>query len=287
MDRRAAHRRFPPARTAGNRIFDLLLLGLLLAGLVTGRATGQGLLQRGGDDPLVIESDDGLVWVRDEKKVFARGNAKAIRSGVELRGDVLTAFYREGEGADGAKSGQEVYRILAEGDVVITTRNERVFGDRGEYNVDAGTFVLVGDNLRIEFERGLITARDQLEYWENKQLFVARGNARVAREDRRLRADILTALLGTNKEGKQEIHQIDAWGNVHVSTPTEIVRSEKGVYNVRTGIVRMEDGVKITRGDTQLNGSKAMVDLNTGISELVGGERRVRGLFRPSGKKDE
>ena len=61
----------------------------------------------------------------------------------------------------------------------------------------------------------------------------------------------------------------------------EIVRAGKGVYNVRTGIVRLEENVKITRGKTQLNGNEAEVDLNTGISRVIGGTGRVRGLIQP------
>lgn len=257
------------------RPLGFLAAALLILQLVEG-AGAQTFLQQGGDEPMVIESDDGLEWVRDEKKITARGNAKATRAGVELRGDTLTALYREGPGGDG----NEVYRVLAEGNVRIISRNERVFGDRGAYDVDAQNFVLVGDNLRIEFKDGVITARDQLEYWEKKQLFVARGDATVVRQDKRLRADLLSALVGPGADGKQEIQQINVWGKVHVSTPTEIVRAEKGVYNVRTGIVRLQENVKITRDKTQLNGNAAEVDLNSGISRLLGGQGRVRGLIR-------
>lgn len=255
----------------------LIALAAVLGPALAVPAGAQTLLQQGGDEPMVIESDDGLEWVRDEKKITARGNARAVRGGVELRGDSLIALYRDATGADG----NEVYRVLAEGNVIITSRNERVFGDRGAYDVDAKNFVLVGDNLRIEFKDGIITARDQLEYWEAKQLFVARGDATVVRADRRLRADLLSALVGAGAGGKQEIQQINVWGKVHVSTPTEIVRAEKGVYNVRTGIVKLEENVRITRDKTQLNGNAAEVDLNTGISRLLGGKGRVRGLIRP------
>ena len=136
-------------------------------------------------------------------------------------------------------------------------------------------------NLRIESNQGLITARDQLEYWEAKQQFVARGDATIVKEDKRVRADILLALLGVSSNGKQEIQQVNVWGNVLISTLSEIVRAGKGVYNVRTGIVRLQENVKITRGKTQLNGNEAEVDLESGISRLIGGNGRVRGLIQP------
>ena len=51
----------------------------------------------------------------------------------------------------------------------------------------------------------------------------------------------------------------------------------------------MNGSVKITRGQTQLNGDRAEVNLNTGVSRLltmVKGQKksneRVRGIFMPS-----
>lgn len=255
-----------------------LSMVLLAFGLATA-AAAQSLIQ-GGDDPLNLTAED-LVWHRDGNKLVATGNARVIRSGVELRADTLTAHSRENPQG----GGDQFYRVDADGNVQIISKNERVFGDRGEYKIDDQNFVLVGKNLRIESNQGLITARDQLEYWEAKQQFVARGDATIVKEDQRLRADILLALLGAGANGKQEIQQVNVWGNVLISTATEIVRAGKGVYNVQTGIVRLKENVKITRGKTQLNGNEAEVDLNTGISRLIGGNRRVRGLIQPRVQK--
>ena len=243
--------------------------------LATEPVTSQSLIQ-GGDDPMKLTADD-LVWHRDDNKLVATGNARVIRSGVELRADVLTAHSRDNPQGEG----NQFHRVDAGGNVQIISKKERVFGDRGEYKIDDQNFVLVGENLRIESNQGLITARDQLEYWEAKQQFVARGDATIVKEDKRVRADILLALLGATPKGEQEIQQVNVWGNVLISTATEIVRAEKGVYNVRTGIVRLRGNVKITRGKTQLNGNDAEVDLNSGISRLLGGKGRVRGLIQP------
>ena len=220
---------------------------------------------------------EDLVWHRNENRLVATGNARVNRLGVELRADVLTAYTRKN--ANGG--GDQFYRVDADGNVQIISKNERIFGDRGEYKIDDQNFVLIGRNLRIESNQGLITARDQLEYWEAKQQFVARGDATIIKEDKRIRADILLALLGALPNGKQEIQQVNVWGNVLISTASEIVRAGKGVYNLKTGIVRLQENVKITRGKTQLNGNEAEVDLNSGISRLIGGKGRVRGLIQP------
>ena len=100
-----------------------------------------------------------------------------------------------------------------------------------------------------------------------------------------MRADVLTAHFG---EGGQQatINRIEAHGNILVSTPTDIVRAEKGDYDPARGIATVTGNVKITRGDTQLNGERAEVNLETGESRLLSSPsgERVRGLFLPKAR---
>jgi lipopolysaccharide export system protein LptA len=261
-------------------VLERVVAGIIAVAIGATSAAYSQSLMPGGGGPLNLTAES-LVWHRDGNKMVATGNARVIRSGVELRANTLTAHSRKGKAGDD----DQFYRLDAEGNVQIISKNERVFGDRGEYKIDDQNFVIVGNNLRIESNQGLITARDQLEYWEAKQQFVARGEATIVKEDKRLRADILLALLGANAKGRQEIQQINVWGNVLISTASEIVQAGKGVYNVQTGIVRLQQNVKITRGKTQLNGNEGEVNLNTGISRLIGGKRRVRALIPPQRKK--
>ena len=89
------------------------------------------------------------------------------------------------------------------------------------------------------------------------------------------------AFRGFRSSGKRGVAQIDAFGDVHISTPTEIARGDEGVYILDDGIATLCGNVRITRGDSQLNGECAEVNLNTGISRLLGGTGRVRGLITP------
>jgi lipopolysaccharide export system protein LptA len=229
----------------------------------------------GGDSPVEIDAQNGIEWQRDTKAYIARGDAHARRNGVEIRADTLTAFYRDGP--DG--KGQEIYRIDADGKVQIHSASERAYGDKGVYHVEQAVLVLIGKNLKLETQSAVITARDTLEYWDKKHLAVARGDAIVNSQKGRLRADILTAHIA--QDGKRDLKQIDAFGHVLVSTGTEIARGEEGVYNPRTGLATLCGNVKITRGKNQLNGRCAEVNLVTGISRLVGGGGRVKGLITP------
>ena len=75
-----------------------------------------------------------------------------------------------------------------------------------------------------------------------------------------------------------------------VALPAEIARGEKGVYFVDTGIATLTGAVKITRGDNQLNGEIAEINMNTGVSRILagagkGGESKpVRALIIPAKK---
>ena len=88
-------------------------------------------------------------------------------------------------------------------------------------------------------------------------------------------------------EGHLVLEQVDAEGQVEISTPTDFVTSDSGVYHVDKELAELTGGVKITRGETQLNGEYAEVNLATGVSRLLaappGGETdtRVHGLIVP------
>lgn len=233
----------------------------------------------GGNTPIEILADDGIEWLRDARRYIARGNATAIRDGVTVRADTLTAYYREGAG-EGERR-QTIFRLDADNNVVITSGDSQATGDKAVYHVDRKVAVIVGDNLRLINPRATITAEESLEYWEDRQLAVARGNATVVEGENRLVADILTAYIRPNAEGRSEVERIDAINNVHISTGTEIIRGREGVYDVPNETASICGDVKITRGENQLNGECAVVDMKTGKSRITGapGGGKVKGLI--------
>ena len=247
--------------------------------LVASASHAQDIADPSVDDSIEIEAEDGIEWIRDAKTYVARGNARAARAGIEVSADTLTAYYRVEANGDG----QQIFRVDADGNVRIISATERAFGDKAVYHMDEAVIVLLGSNLRFETTDAVITARDSLEYWQNKQLAVARGEAIVIQGDNRLKADILTAHFAVSSSGNQGIEQIDAFGDVHISTPTEIARGDEAVYVLDDGIATLCGNVRITRGDSQLNGECAEVNLNTGISRILGGTGRVSGLIIPKG----
>ncbi len=241
-----------------------------------------------GDGPVEILADGTLEWLREEKVYVARGNALARRGDVTVEGDVLVAYYRET-----ATGRTEIFRVSAEGNVQIYTSTHEAFGDKGVYDLDERIAVLTGDQLLFVTPTDEITARDSLEYYQNTRVAVARGDAVAKRAQDVLRSDLLTAQMVENDAGGLQVDRIDAYGSVVITTPTDTVFGDRGVYVTSAELATLTGDVRITRGDNQLNGARAEVDLRTGESKLFAGQatdgaqRRVRALFFPDDAGDD
>ncbi|MBI3512961.1 MAG: hypothetical protein HY060_02695 [Proteobacteria bacterium] len=275
----------------------LALAGALVAlGFAGAPASAQGLLNR-GSGPIAIDADDGIEWRRDEKIYIATGNAKAVRGDVTVTAHRLIAYYRDrdqtrvatAKTTDGDTPATDIYRLVAEKDVVITTPTQKARGDHGVYDVDRSVLVLTGNNLILETTQDHITARDSLEYWDERKVAVARGDGVMVRADRRVQGDVLTAHIQEDKKtNESRVTEVDGFGNVRISTPSQIAQGAKGVYNLVTNIAYLVDDVRVTQGKNQLNGDYGEVNLNTNVSRMLSGPsagrpgQRVRSLLVPN-----
>jgi lipopolysaccharide export system protein LptA len=199
--------------------------------------------------------------------------------------------------------------VRAEGNVHIFTQTDQVWGDVATYDLDQAVMVITGHNLKLTTPTQMLTARDDMEYWSQRHMAVARGNAvAVTNDGRRLQADTLVAYTtAAPAAGPQaqavpaatpvaakpgapasaqdpltssgKLEKVEAYGHVVVRTVTDTVTGDRAVYVPDTGIARVAGQVRITRADNQLNGSEAEVNLKTGISRLLAGNAgRVHGL---------
>jgi lipopolysaccharide export system protein LptA len=309
-------------------------LGLSVSGIA---AKAQQLdLTHGG--PIDITARDGIEWHQAERQVIARGDAKAIRGAVTVQADRLTAWYRKkadatadattagqkppaaqqasiGTGTDPGSEGNEIYRLQADGNVRIFTQTDKAVGDKATYDLDQAVLVLTGRNLTLTTPNDVLTARDDLEYWPQKHMAVARGNAVVVTNDaKRVSADTLVAYMhdtpnppaGTAappaaaqpapKPGASDdplassgkVERVEAFGHVSIRTPTDTVTGERGVYVPDTGMARLAGNVRITRGQNQLNGAEADVNMKTGIAKLLASPKsRVSGLVLPNDESNK
>lgn len=238
-----------------------------------------GLFAEGDSLPIEVTADNGIEWRQEERTFVASGNAVAVRGDVEVRSRLLRAHYRET--ADGRT---EIWRLDAEGEVVISAPDQMASGTLGVFDVDNAVFVLSGDDVRYVTPDTDIRADRQLEYWQNKNMAVARGNARSTRDGSTLRADVLAAYFAPDAAGNTGVSRLEAFDNVSIVTSDETVSSRRAVYDVNTSVAVLTGAVKITRGENQLNGCRAEVNVDSGVSRLSAcgpdsGGGRVRGLI--------
>ncbi|MEE2761755.1 MAG: LptA/OstA family protein [Pseudomonadota bacterium] len=260
---------------------------VMLPGLATAQTINLASTNR--DKPIEVFADNGIEWQQDNEVLIARGNARAVRSDVDINAEVLRAFYKKKP-----EGGTDLSRLDAAGKVRITSPNESIVGQAAVYDMENAVLLVSGKKVVYRSGSDVITANRQMEYYEIQQKAVARGDATAVHEGKTVRAETLVALIRKNAQGKTEVHEIQAFKNVAILTDKDTVLANRGVYNVISGIATLIGNVRITRGQNQLAGDKAEINVNTGISKLltdhgpsseVSGtkrKRRVRGLILPS-----
>ncbi|HEY1797707.1 MAG TPA: LptA/OstA family protein [Stellaceae bacterium] len=267
------------------------------------------------NQPIEIRADNGIEWQQNSKTYVARGHAVAIRGLTEVHADTLIAHYRDAKGGNVGGS-TEIYRLDAEGNVLIRKESETITGDRAVYDVDQAVGVVTGKNLKMTTPTDTITARDRFDWYDQKQIGVARGDAVAIRNGKTIRADVLTGYMvkaapakpgekpkptatpaaakrgakpgdkGVPGGDESKLSRVDAQGHVVVTNGADVGQSDYGVYNAQTGIVTLIGNAVITRDKDVIRGQSAVMDLNTNVSRMMPGtpgepgqHQQVRGLF--------
>lgn len=286
----------------------LIAAALTVAMIAPACAQSLKFQPKNNENPIEVSADNGLELQQDAKRAIARGNAKLVQGDVSVVADELIADYRDDN---------DIYRVYAVGHVTMKSATETATGDAAVYDVDKAVLVLTGDNVGLVSADGTVTAHQALQYWSNERVAVAEGNASAGdTQQRQIRGDKLIAffredgstMLSNSKNKKNadisqarkkgDINYVQAFGNVRMTTPTEDIRSERGAYNIDTGMATLEGNVRITRDKNQLNGGFATVNVRGGVSKIFASaaqanqpgmrdSTRVRALIAPSTKPAE
>lgn len=296
-----------------------LWVAVCVAMLPFAAAAQQLDLSHGG--PIDITATDGIEWRQEQSMVVAHGDARATRGDVTVLADTLTAWYRPKAGTTPAAApapaptggpdtgGNEIYKVEASGHVRILSKTDQVVGDKAVFDLDQSVLVMTGSNMKLTTPTQILTARDTLEYWAQKRMAVARGDAIALTNDaRRIAADTLVAYTKPSDQttpptppkpapapgpaaaqpddplgASGKLDKMEAFGHVSLRTPTDTVTGDRGIYVPETGMARLAGHVRITRGQNHLNGAEAIVNMKTGIARLVSNTgTRVQGLVLPN-----
>ena len=226
--------------------------------------------------PTTITATQDIQWLQQDRAYVAHGQATARQGAGLLTADSLTAYYRE-QTSDG---GTEIWRAVADGNVHVADGEREAFGDRMDYDADKHVVVLTGKALKAMSANDVVTARDSLEYWQDRDLLAARGDALVRRGDQTLSSDVVLGRFAANRDGHKALKSIDAVGHVVISSPNEVVRGDQGAYDMETRRALVTGNVVALHGESRIEGGAADVDQASGVSRLfpVAG-KRVHGYF--------
>jgi lipopolysaccharide export system protein LptA len=261
-------------------------------------ATGDARAVRGD---VTVTADTLIAWYR--KKAGAAGAPASPGQATPAQPDSALSDAETGD--------NEVYRLEADGHVNIYTPTDHAVGDHAIYDIDQAVLIMTGKAMKLTTPQQVMTARDTMEYWSQPHMSVGRGNAVVVTSDaRRIAGDVLVGYTvdpndptGANSPppaktvaaaapgappadpiaASGKLKRVEAYGNVEVRTIIDIVRGDRGLYLPDTGMARVIGHVRITRGQNQMNGPAADVNMKTGIAHLVSNpSQRVTGLIVPN-----
>jgi lipopolysaccharide export system protein LptA len=93
---------------------------------------------------------------------------------------------------------------------------------------------------------------------------------------------------GKGVGGGQQIKRAEAKGDVLVTQKDQTAKGDNGVFDVKSNTITLTGSVVVTQGTNVLRGDRMIVDLTTGVSRVESGQsktgerQRVEGLFNPS-----
>jgi lipopolysaccharide export system protein LptA len=68
-----------------------------------------------------------------------------------------------------------------------------------------------------------------------------------------------------------QIDRLDATGGVTVHSPSETAKGDFGVYDLNRKLITLVGNVELVRGDSNILGSRLVIDLNSGRAVVDGG----------------
>lgn len=133
---------------------------------------------------------------------------------------------------------------------------------------------------------------ERLEMKQKEGRAIFKGAVTVKQGKMTLNADTLTVFYqAENGVENPSISRLDAEGSVTLTSASETLSGEWGVYDVDRRLITLGGDVVFTQGDSTLKGNRLEFDLVSGLAKLDGNaseDGRVRGQFSvPSAKKPD
>jgi lipopolysaccharide export system protein LptA len=125
-------------------------------------------------------------------------------------------------------------------------------------------------------------AADRIEVQDRADRAIFSGNV-VARQGN-LTMNAARVTVAYSNAGGFEIKRIDASGGVTVRSPSETARGQLAVYDLKSRLITLLGNVTLTRGESNVNGGRLVLDLDTGRAVMDGGGRGAAGTSATGGR---
>jgi lipopolysaccharide export system protein LptA len=287
------------SRPLASRVLGAISAALLLALCSAAQAQEtSGATDSGGgfgldgnkEEPIEISAENGIEWKRDARTYTARGNALAQQGDTSIAADTLIAYLDEQD---------ELSHWEAIGNVKIQTGQSTSYGEHADYQESSRLLVLTGRNLKIVTDNQTVTARDQIEYWRDKDVVVAKGAVVIVRPEKNttIHSDQATAYFRDKLDDPatpedetgdgSEVYQVEAKGHVRVDREEQTGYSDNLAYNPDTEVAVLTGNVVIHSKDNTYRGGRAELDLKNDVSRLLPAQgQRVFTTIKPKDKNN-
>lgn len=114
---------------------------------------------------------------------------------------------------------------------------------------------------------------ERIEVQDRADRAVFTGNVHVTQAELTLDTPRLTVAYSGGQGGANglQINRLDAAGGVVVHSPSETAKGDFGVYDLDRKLITLIGNVQLTRENNQVNGSRLVIDLNSGRAVIDGG----------------
>lgn len=115
---------------------------------------------------------------------------------------------------------------------------------------------------------------DRIEVQDRADRAIFAGNVHAVQAELTLETPRLTVAYSGGQSGPNnnvQIHRLDAAGGVVVRSPSETARGDFGIYDLDKKLITLIGNVQLSRENNQVNGSRLVIDLDSGRAVVDGG----------------
>jgi lipopolysaccharide export system protein LptA len=113
---------------------------------------------------------------------------------------------------------------------------------------------------------------DRIEVQDRADRALFTGNVHAVQAEMTLDTPRLTVAYSTAQGGgNPQIQRLDAAGGVLVKSPTETAKGDFGIYDLNRKLITLIGNVQLNQQQNQVNGSRLVIDLDSGRAVVDGG----------------